>query len=464
MDTVLDQWRCAMRVPTRYLLALCACRLLAAHAAPEVTAVSYSPSSAIITNPERGLYTQIACNGVISQGTYASWRASGTTLTLCYFNLASYVNAPIGQSALDTFQTQMDNMRAAGIKAIVRFTYNQSDSGTDAALPQLNAHMDQLAPYLSRNKDVIAVVQGGFIGSWGEYANSQHYGQIQALSAQNIADRAAVMAKQLATTPPERQVQIRFPRSKVALYGSAPLSATEAFNGTAKSRVAHHNDCFLSTSTDWGTYGNTSTEYPYLAADSNYLAVGGETCKVNSPRSDCPTALQEMAKFHWSYLHQGYHLEVLDNWRAKDCFTQIQQRLGYRFVLQNGTYPMSAKPGGAFAANFTIKNEGWAAPFNARDVELVFRNTATGALYRSKLNADPRKWLSGQTVTVSQNVVLPADMGTGNYTVLLNLPDPMSSLRNRPEYAIQLANSATWEAGTGLNNLHHTVMVLPEVD
>jgi hypothetical protein len=92
-------------------------------------------------------------------------------------------------------------------------------------------------------------------------------------------------------------------------------------------------------------------------------------------------------------------------------------------------------------------------------VEVVFRNTSTGALYRSKLNADPRQWLSGKSVTVSQDVVLPAGMVKGRNALLLNLPDPMASLRNRPEYAIQLANVNVWEAATGFNKLNHIVQV-----
>ena len=34
-------------------------------------------------------------------------------------------------------------------------------------------------------------------------------------------------------------------------------------------------------------------------------------------------------------------------------------------------------------------------------------------------------------------------------------------VRNRPEYAIQLANNNVWEANTGFNNLNHTVSVAP---
>jgi hypothetical protein len=52
-------------------------------------------------------------------------------------------------------------------------------------------------------------------------------------------------------------------------------------------------------------------------------------------------------------------------------------------------------------------------------------------------------------------------MPKGNYAVLLNLPDPMASLRDRPEYSIQLANTNAWEASTGYNSLNHTVSVNP---
>ncbi|MFC7518373.1 DUF4832 domain-containing protein, partial [Herbaspirillum sp. GCM10030257] len=79
--------------------------------------------------------------------------------------------------------------------------------------------------------------------------------------------------------------------------------------------------------------------------------------------------------------------------------------------------------------------------------------------HRFKLNADPRKWLPGQSVTVSQTVTLPAGISSGNYEVLLHLADPMASLHDRPEYAIQLANNNVWEANTGFNRLGHILTI-----
>jgi hypothetical protein len=202
-------------------------------------------------------------------------------------------------------------------------------------------------------------------------------------------------------------------------------------------------------------------EYPYLAAESNYVPTGGETCAVAPPRSDCPSALAEMAKFHWSYLNLDYNVSVLNNWRTKGCFAQVDQKLGYRFVMTSGTYSGTAKPGGTFSVNMSVQNQGWAAPYNSRNVELVFRNTATGALFFVKLAADPRRWMANQTATINQTVTLPSTMPRGSYELLLNLPDPQASLRNRPDYSIQMANSNTWEAATGFNKLNHTVGIAP---
>ena len=185
--------------------------------------------------------------------------------------------------------------------------------------------------------------------------------------------------------------------------------------------------------------------------------MGGETCGANPPRSSCPTAMSEMSLFHWSYLNTDYHPDVINGWNSGGCLPEITRRLGYRFALQTGTYPSTATHGGALPVRLTIRNDGWAAPFNPRGVALVLRNTATSAVYRFPLNANPRLWLAGATATIDQSVTLPAGMPAGTYALLLDLPDPQ--LSSRPEYSIRLANENVWEAATGFNNLRHSVTV-----
>jgi hypothetical protein len=429
-----------------------------------VADVHYAPSPINPPNPERGFFHYVDCNSGVDVATLQNYRNAGNTLVYCIVNLSSFINSPISQTQLDLFQRRMDEFRSAGLKAIPRFVYSENEGGADATPSRMQSHMDQVAPYLAKNKDVIAVVQAGFIGGWGEWAYSQNFGTIPVsnLSSQNWADRKTIVDKLLQIVPAERMIQVRTPRYKFQIVGSnVPLLASEAFNGSARARLGHHNDCFLASDNDQGTYMDQATEYPYLAAETLYLPMGGETCLYNPPRSDCPTAIAELSTFHWSYLNIEFNTDVLDKFKSQGCFDEIRQKLGYYFVLQQGIYSLNAKPGGMFAFNLTLQNFGWAAPFNARDVDLVLRNTVNGTLYRFKLDADPRNWLPGQAVTVSQTVTLPANITSGNYEVLLHLADPMASLRDRPEYAIQLANQDTWEAVTGFNRLHHVAGIAP---
>ncbi|WP_268919071.1 DUF4832 domain-containing protein [Paractinoplanes lichenicola] len=224
----------------------------------------------------------------------------------------------------------------------------------------------------------------------------------------------------------------------------------------AVARIGHHNDCFLASPDDFGTYENPAVEYPYLQQDTRTNPMGGETCVVNPPRSQCPTAVSELSGFHWSYLNVNYNPDVIAGFAAGGCLNDIKRKLGYRLTLVNGTYPSSASRGGPLAISVGLRNDGWAAPYNPRAVRLVLRSAATGAITRIPLNADPRTWQPG-ALTLAQTVIVPSSLTPGSYRLLLELPDPL--LPARAEYSIRLANEGTWEAATGFNNLNATVTV-----
>jgi len=376
---------------------------------------------------------------------------------MCVFYLAEYRASPLGRAALDQLQQQFDTVRAAGLKMILRFAYTKSTAGDDAPRDRVLAHLDQLAPYLRANSDVIDVLQAGFVGAWGEWYYTQHFGDAGNVSPADWANRKAVTDKILDVLPATRMVQVRTPKIKRTMYDTEPLPPGRAYDGTPIARVGHHNDCFLASPDDYGTYEDPAVEYPYLHAETTYLAMGGETCAVNPPRSDCPTATDETALFHWSYLNADYHPDVLAGWRAQGCLADLTRRLGYRIALRTGTYPTTASPGEDLPVSVTVANEGLAAPHNPRGVALVLRNTATGTYYWLTMDADPRTWLPGATTTIDETVALPNDMPPGEYALLLTLPDPQ--LSSRPEFSVRLATENVWEPGTGFNDLGHTVTV-----
>jgi hypothetical protein len=440
--------------------------------AQTTTTVTYPATSAIFANPDRGLYKFTAASSgsyqLLNQSTVTNYRLNDK-ITLLYreFRLEDFKNGPISASFLANMQSDFNIIRNAGMKCIIRFTYsnNESVAQRDATKATILSHIQQLKPMLQSNVDIISMMQAGFIGTWGEwyYTSQAEFGgggyNNSSMTAANISNRREVLEAMLSALPSSRMIQVRTPAFKRDLYTTTALSDSQGYNGTSAARIGHFNDCFLASSDDYGTYVNTTTEYPYLAQDTKFTPMGGETCAVNSPRSDCSSAITEMAKFHWSFLNVDYHTGVIGGFQSNNCFTEIQNRLGYRFELVNGVFPQSASIGNAMAITLKIKNNGFSTPFNERKVYLVLRNASTNQEYTVALNTNPRLWASGVQQTITENVTLPTNMVAGSYKLYLKLPDTDQALSTRPEYSVRMANESTWESNTGYNNLMHTVSV-----
>jgi hypothetical protein len=422
----------------------------------------YTSTSALIPNPERGLYRhQGKCQrDPYNVDTLIAYRTNEKiTLVMCIFYLTGFQAAPIDAAALAMFESQAATVRKAGLKMVLRFAY--AETSDDAPAARVLAHIDQLAPYLRRNSDVISVVQSGFVGAWGEGYYTKNFGDRANVTAQDWANRKAVVDKLLSVLPLTRMVQLRTPKMKRTMYGTSALTSGEAFNNTNRSRIGHHNDCFLSSATDQGTYEDAAVEYPYLTAETRYVPMGGETCVLNPPRSECTTALQELNRFHWTYLNKDYQAAVLNSWRAAGCATQVERRLGYRFLITDSVVPASVKRGGALGFQIFVQNEGFAAATNPRPVVLVLRNTANKALVaKFNVRTDPRRWTAGAATLIQSSVTIPTTMTVGTYEVLLSLPDGSSALADKPAYSIRMANGGNvWQPATGYNSLLKTVKV-----
>lgn len=435
-------------------------------AVAQTSTVTYNATTDVIANPERGFYrhegTHSSDYDPLNQNSLTNFRTNNKiTLILRLFYLEGFINAPISSQYLQNMQNDFAKVRAAGLKCVVRFAYSDDyDSGTpqDATKAQILAHIAQLKPILTANADIIAVVQAGFIGTWGEWYYTSNFGMNPSTSDFN--NRREVVESLLNALPTNRFVQIRTPKLKRSLFNvNSALTQAQAFQSTSLARTGHHNDCFLASSTDEGTYSNVATDYPYLEQETRFTPMGGETCAVNEPRSECPTAIQEFQKFHWSYINLDYHPGVISGWQADACFDEIEKRLGYRFELRTGIFPQTATLGSAVPVTIKIQNVGFAAPFNQRTAYVVFRNTVTNAEHRVALASDPRLWEAGIMTTITENLTLPATVTEGSYKMYLVLPDSDATLATRPEYAIRMANNNTWESTTGYNNLNHTLTI-----
>ena len=424
----------------------------------EMITESYQADDAIFANPERGWYVYKAWTDTKGSSMNVSKLKAmreneGVTQIFMIYHMKGFMDKPLSNEMLELVKSNFKALRDAGLKTVLRFAYteNKTDPVLDAPLDVTLGHINQLAPILKENADIIAVMEAGFIGTYGEWYYSTYYGDSK---NQDYAARRQVIQALLNALPKDRMVSVRTPHYKANLLGISmgnPLTEQEAYNGTDKARISHHNDCFLADDTDMGTFKNAESRI-YSMADSKYTCMGGETCQLSS-FGECVQAIEAMEKYHWSYINQGYHPDVTGGWEQQGCLDDIQRRLGYRFVLKNAEHPVSVSPGGIMDLKLSIENIGFAAPYNPRGCSIILRSESGSVVHQHELNADPRFWFGGSTVEIGEPVRLPAGIPAGTYEVLLSLNDPCPMLSSRPEYAIRLANTGTWEKETGYNKL-----------
>ena len=93
------------------------------------------------------------------------FRKDNITLMFRFYYLKDFKNKPLDQATLTQIKNDMAIFRKAGFKTILRFGYSNAAKEPDALLAIILRHLDQLRPVLHENKDVIAVMHAGFIGS-----------------------------------------------------------------------------------------------------------------------------------------------------------------------------------------------------------------------------------------------------------------------------------------------------------
>jgi hypothetical protein len=427
-------------------------RLAVASAAKE-TIVSLSESVGDVDNPERGFSVPV---GLTGRPLHNIRDERGVSLLRIDGRLDSWREQDLPGTFLESVDARLAEARAAGLKVVLRFMYNEGpfpDSRPDASLAWIKRHIAQLKPVLQKHGPVIAWMEAGFVGAWGEWHSSTH-----GLDRDMDAKRAVINAL-LDALPQPRSILLRYPSDIAALYGTS-FSDREAFGHSAKSRIGHHNDCFLASETDSGTYGredrSIAAEKSMVSSYGKHTPVGGETCQVNHPRSDCTSALAELQRLGFSELNLGYHPGVLDSWRSGGCFDTIKARFGYRLWIERARLPTTVTAGADARITISLRNSGFAPPLSPRPVYLVL----DGPVRRMfKLPHDPRSWAAGRAHAIDIEAEVPADLPPGSYRVSLWLPDASQALRADPRYAIRLANDGTWDSRTGFNRLPDFIVV-----
>ena len=450
--------------------------------------VNYTPDNeTIFRNPERGFTEELGGETKLSDSKNhvvlpeADWffddtdpenadRRSQTLVVLVYY-LYNYKTKALTDKLLKGFDEDMQSLRDHGFKCVLRFAYDWN-SKTDATLDYVKQHISQLKPHLEKNADVIYVLEAGFVGQWGEWYYSKNFGnETQELNA----SRRQVLEALIDACPANRFLLVRYPLIKLSYLGDeVPLTAEQAYTGTPRARIGHHNDAFLNAWGNDGTYGRNGDgpdDDPvlrqYIADETLYVPNGGETnVEDNEDTPGLPAKIynqaeNEMSRYHWSFCGSTYSEEVTDRWRSSGIFDNLNRLMGYRFQLLQATLPETATPGGEAAIRLQLKNVGYAPLYNERKAYIVLINTTDPqSVYNLPLSSDPRRWLpNGVVTTVEETLTMPDDIPAGTYQLYLHLPDAAASLAADPRYAVRFANTNMWDATLGMNDLNATITV-----
>ena len=446
----------------------------------------YQPSDEVFPNPERGWYKLWFpnfdnSNKVISDADLQTLKGDGNGTRLVLHKIIIPNNGPIPPSLIEELQQEANRVRSNGFKIIYRFTYNwnQSISIEDASLSQIEAHLDQLAPFFETNNDIIAFIEPGFVGSFGEWHHSSN-DLLEAQTTTRLTDASRqVMSKILQVLPPDRITGMRYPHLKWVLTASGypdgglgydqPLTEATAYSGSDASRIGYYNQRFVTNIEDmWSLTVEPSPErdYPlYMSQDTKFAPSWGEPEESSyaHQKKSGQRAIDEARMFHYLSLN-GYRESspiVYQTWENTGAFAELSKKLGYRFRLLETEAPTNVNAGETLSLTLQVANDGFSRPVNARSIEVVLRDLNDGntIVIPFSPTIDTRLWLPGAESQKLLNITVPIPDGVAEatYEVLLNLPDPYASLKGNPDYSIRLANQDIWEATTGYNKLNLTV-------
>lgn len=458
-------------------------------------------------NPGRGFRLEVAVDLqeqkdrpveelIRSSEKYAS---DSVSLAQSYFYLTYLVGEKLTEENFRTMQLYFDELQKLGKKAVLRFAYEKDFVGRAPVGPTLEEalmHLDQLKPFLEKNKDLILVVQAGVIGAWGEWHSSVH-------GLENSQEaKVAILKKLLSVVPEERNLQVRVPEFKNLLKDQPELYG----------RLSFHDDFIVIRPDRWDGDMHEGTEpFNQMVEESPYLVVDGEMpwgfwsvgADPDSPSTgwiiDGMQVARRLFLQHYTSLSivhnykeqhsnrrfdennppeysmvvwkksmitedslKKYQMPVSDSYFRKrdgtkverNVFDYIRDHLGYRIELQKLTLPKDLKAGTESSWKMELVNKGFATVFGEHPVCFVLIDEK-GTVSEFPTTANPLDWQPFQpgdsTCTslvhvVETQVSLPASLAPGKYKLGVWIPDASDRLKYDDRYAIRCANggSVSW--------------------
>ncbi len=394
----------------------------------------------------------------------------GRQLCLVEINLLPYHEEPLPEEALHKIGRVLRHFATQGKQLILRFVYDWEGKGVlnePKDIGVILGHMGQLSPLLKEYTEDIYILQGLFIGSWGEMHSSRYLGE------RNMAH----LAKRIYECAGEKtQIALRCPSFWRMIFKTyRPLDETEAFTDIQKARFALFNDGIMASEADFGTYGGISAADAKAYGDKwlreeelefqnklcRYVSNGGEV--VNECRyNDAEQAIGTLRRMRVSYLHAEYDEQVLNKWKSarlgsgyglwkdRTAFEYIAAHLGYRFTLGETSLWLSPDKSSLRAA-VRITNKGFAPCYHKFEVRFVARTASFSEVREYEVDTDTRRWMPEERLEL-ETVIPISSWERKNYILGFGIYDPRSG------QPVQIANTFSAADHTGVYRLGNLIL------
>lgn len=420
-------------------------------------------SAAVLKNPYQGFYRifRYTLSDEVQPFREPAIEAYDLPLALLEINLQKYRSGAVSSVGLRHLDSILDAWSRSDTQILLRFVYDWEGLARVSepeSLLTIVGHMDQVSEIVNRYETSIYLMQGAFIGNWGEMHGSYFEDSHCVQTLVNHLHQVIAPSIFLSVRTPAQWRAVTnlrdIPSELPAFQENPPLCG----------RLGLYNDGMLGSGTDLGTYGDTSrkhasspgskgTRAEELAFQNRlcrYVPNGGEVVHDNA-YSDFAAAVPYLKTIHASYLNIDYDRAVLDKWsrshwegedafRGCDGLTYVQAHLGYRYwvsgvrLQRQGIFRLSLE--------LTLENTGFGNTLKPFEAQLLIRNPQTGASMSTPLGFDFRTLEGGQSQKVTLS--LPdKDLPQGSCQLFLTVTDPATGTR------IALANT-TDNAETGL--------------
>lgn len=318
-------------------------------------------------------------------------------LALVLIDIGAFRAALLSDAALNHISQIMEFFHGEQKQMLLRFAYDTQGKGLErepASLAIIKGHMKQIGEAIGPHLEDILVIQGIFVGNWGEMHGSKFLDEVS---------MRELVGTLHGVTKGRCFLAVRTPAQWRTITGSPGIKPEVV------RRLGLFNDGIFGSPTDMGTYGTLagagrtakwSRDEELEWQDRNMGAVpnGGEILSCY-PLKGFRQAEQDLQKMHVCYLNSIYHPTQLEHWKKEavtdaGCwqgisgYDYIARHLGYRFLVVDVAETWRRK------LRITIKNCGFGNLCQEADCFLVIEN-GQDEIGRQNLDADAREWESG---------------------------------------------------------------------